>query len=441
MLEGAVTRRSFSLSWAMALAGVACAVGSPARAEDGHRAVVPLVERPRATRLGCSLIEPVCVHSAGTERVAPTVAAEALTAAERTLAFLRRSGLPRPLEDGALGSGPEFDVYLAPRATASRAYDDAASVLGPYDRTSAFAVVAAAHRGCELASDVARTIGQAALLGLDPGAHESTLGLGSSKLAAVVAPCPLLEAEALDRFQRNPERALVHATMNAFAGEALWVDYLDETYGQGVPTRLWSELVAIGGKRNETESFYWKSEPDVFDVLRRLFLGLGTNLDEVTLGFAIARAFVGSRSDGGHLIDTEHFGDFGRVRFDWSVPLTSLPRRLRTRAIEATGASYIWLDTAGATEAHSITVSAECEHAHAFRWALVTVDTEGRELGRHTGGRWGEDTTQLSLASLKDVAGVVVVGTTAGHDDREHAFDPEDGFISSAVCEVTLRRD
>ena len=37
----------------------------------------------------------------------------------------------------------------------------------------------------------------------------------------------------------------------------------------------------------------------------------------------------GSRSDGMHMTGTERFGDFGRVRFEWAIPFTSLPRAWR----------------------------------------------------------------------------------------------------------------
>ncbi len=441
MLEHAVTQRFRSLYAGLAFALAECLLGTAARAAEARRASTPEVSRPTAFRLGCSLSEPVCVHAAGDKRVPVSVAAGALEVAERTLRFLRGNDLALPIEDGALGGGPEFDVYLSSEVTSSRAHDDPASLIGANDSASAFGLVTTAHRGCELASDVARAVAQAALIGLDPGADGATLGIGSSQLAAVVAPCFRVEAAALDQFQRAPERALVEATPSTFAGAALWADYLEETYGKGGPPRLWTEFVALEGQRTPATSFVWISEPDVYDILRRLLHGLGSSLDEAGLGFAVARAFVGSRSDGNRLADTERYGDLGRVRFDWSVPITSLPRRLRTRPIEATGATFGWLDTAGAVDTDGLVLVAECEHTYAVRWALVTVDGEGKELGRHTAGRWGDDTVQISLSSLKDVAGVLVVGSVAGHDDRELPFDPDEGSVATAVCEVTLRRD
>ena len=44
--------------------------------------------------------------------------------------------------------------------------------------------------------------------------------------------------------------------------------------------------------------------------------------------FAVARAFVGARDDGQHLPGLSWSSGFGRVRFDWVVPFSSLPRRV-----------------------------------------------------------------------------------------------------------------
>jgi hypothetical protein len=281
---------------------------------------------------------------------------------------------------------------------------------------------------------------QAMLLGLDPAAHESTLAMGSSEIAAQIAPCPALVSEAVDLFQRRPELALSRAPADRFAGAFLFPTYLEASYGHGVPGKLWTNLLAAGATRTVPGRYGWLAEPDVYDTLRRVFNGAGTSLDEALLGFAVARAFVGSRSDGAHLADVEQFGEFGRIRFDWALELASLPRRLALRPIEATGASYLWLDTAGASDNDRLTVVAECEVAQAMRFALVTVDARGQELGRHTAGRWGEATTQLTLEKLTGVAAVIVVAVAAGPDDRSHPFDPDDGPPSEVGCEVTFFR-
>jgi len=346
--------------------------------------------------------------------------------------------MPGPRPDGALGTGPELDLYLTSLNPLPQAHADPADLVGVHESASAYGVLDARRGGCALESDVARVVAQTALLGLAPSAHASTLAVGSSQIASLAAPCPFVESTAVDAFQRHPERALTHANLAAFAGEFLWADFLDTRYGKHDLGRLWPELVALTGQRRSPTDLASAIEPDMFDVLRRLLVGLGTSLDDAQLEFAIARAFVGTRSDGAHLVDVERHGDLGRVRFDWTAAWSSLPRRLRTSVLEATGASYLWLDTRGAGPKGRLEVAVECEVTHAFRWALVTIDAEGKELGRHVGGRFGEHEIRLSLASLENVDAVLLVGATGGHDDREHPFDPEEGPPAEAVCEVSL---
>jgi hypothetical protein len=356
------------------------------------------------------------------------------------LSFLRRAGLPAFAPDLRGGGGPELDVYLDAKALGGRAVVEPHAAVGAHDVASAFVVAEPRSGSCRLASDVARATSAAVLLELSPGAHASTIALGASQLGAYVAPCAEVEFAAVDAFQRAPESALTPGDQRFFQGGSLWLEHLDATYGRPFSPRLWTDLVALTSQRTPADALALAAEPDVYDILHRVFTGAGTSLDEVLLGFAVARAFVGSRSDGAHLTDTERYGDLGRVRFDWRADFAGLPRRLQTRPLQPTGASYVWLDTAGASERDGLVVSIECETTYAFRWALVTVDAEGKELGRHTGGRFGEATTQLTLANLSGVAAVLVVGTSLGHDDREHAFDPEDLVSGEAVCEISLHR-
>jgi hypothetical protein len=429
-----VRRLAFVLAFAAtgALTTLPATAGSPPPTPSSPSA------RPPARAVGCSTREAICIHAVDGTSLPSAALERVLASAERALAFLRRQGLPAPLTDGSSGGGPELDLYLQGGVLGSTARPDTIDLIGVHEAAAAYGILDAEATGCRLESDIARTIAQASYLGLAPASHPSTLAIGASHLAALAAPCPPLEAEAVDAMQRHPERALTHARLDRFAGESLWADHLDTRYGHREPGRLWAELVALTGQRTPADARGLRAEPDVFDVLRRLLSVLGTSLDDAQLEFAVARGFVGSRSDGAHLPDVERFGDLGAVRFDWAIDWKSLPRRLRTSETEATGASYLWLDVRGAASGARLDVAVECEATYAFRWALVTLDAEGKELGRHVGGRWGEREVQLSLASLEGVATVMLVGAAGGHDDREHPFDPDEGLPAGAVCEVTL---
>jgi hypothetical protein len=216
--------------------------------------------------------------------------------------------------------------------------------------------------------------------------------------------------------------------------------YLDATFGVGMPAAVMTGLIATSGQRTPPKATHWTNEPDIFDALRNVLPTRGKQLGEMLVDFAVSRAFVGSRSDGAHLPDTERFGDLGRVRFEWSVPYESLPRRLGPlRPVQPTGATYLWLDLSKAKPASGVLFIAEWEESFVFQWSLVRVDGGGREIGRaNVGGVFGQNLVQLTINDLGEAAGLLIVGTSLGHDDRSHPFDPDDGTPRAAAYEVTL---
>jgi hypothetical protein len=166
----------------------------------------------------------------------------------------------------------------------------------------------------------------------------------------------------------------------------------------------------------------------------------GSTFDTLLLEFAVARAFVGDRSDGAHLVGTERYGAAGRVRFEWTVPFGSLPRRLAPGApIAPTGATYLWIDLGGAPLNAELTFVADWEVPAVFRWSLVKVDRRGAERGRvDIPGVFGSTHAERTVVGLDELAGIVVVGINAGSDDRSHPFDPSEQPLMPHGYTVTL---
>jgi len=250
--------------------------------------------------------------------------------------------------------------------------------------------------------------------------HEGVLALHSSYLASLIAPCHALELEAIDRFQRQPEAPLVAAPRERMHGALLLSAFLDERYGDGGPPgAVMTRVIAASTQRTPADAERWNNEPDVFDTLRRILPARGQALGDLLAGFAAARAFVGSRSDGKHLADAARFGDLGRVRFQWSIEVGDKARRLApARPLAATGSSYLWLDLAK-HKPKRLVLDAAWEESFVLEWVAVRVDDAGREIGRvAAGGVFGRDRARLTLESLESTRGVVVVVTSAGNDDR-----------------------
>jgi hypothetical protein len=278
------------------------------------------------------------------------------------------------------------------------------------------------------------------VLGYDAGAEAGAVSMASTYFASLVAECLPVETVAVDEFQRHPERSFIAGDPSVPDGAMLFPWFLDDTVGVNGPGHAMMGLLAMASQRTPPGSWEWQNEPDTFDVLRATMKSHGATLDGLLLDFAVARAFVGSRSDGGHLADVDRFGDAGRVRFEWSVPFATLPRRLAPLApIEPTGMTYVWLDLSGAPPGSDITFVADWEQPAFFRWSLVKVDKNGAEAGRmDVPGVFGANHAEKTMLGLHGLAGVIVVGVNTGSDDRAHPFDPDEQPLMPHGYTVTL---
>jgi hypothetical protein len=419
--------------WAAAPAHAGDA-GAPEVPPPTGRDVAPVRLRPDAAAVpvvACSFdpATPVCVHAAAS--IHPAAVLATLADAEHALGAYAALGLPRPLSDDDLGGSSAYDVYLVRGAEPPATTIDLVARGEPIDRASAFSVLPppSARSGCEAARDVAHAIADAIAFRFDAGIEAGALSMASSYLASLAAPCESAELAAIDDFQRAPERELAGGAMGALDGSLLFPWMLDDLYGASRPVIL--SLVAIARQKTPPGSWQWNNEPDVFDALRATLKATGSSLDALLLDFAIARAFVGSRSDGAHLSDVARFGAAGRVRFEWSLPYGSLPRRVAPGApIEPTGATYLWVDLAGAPKGASVTFAADWELPVVFGWALVKVDANGAEVGRTVvTAPHGQTHVERTLEGLDGLAGLLVVGSNAGSMDRAEPFDPDEPFV------------
>jgi hypothetical protein len=394
---------------------------------------------PRGDASLCAPDTALCVHGSALHDGAtlPTV----LDAARRARVALAPWSLPPALPDGGRGGSHALDIYLETGHGAA-AYADPWDGFSSFDRGSAFGRLgrsAGDAAPCALEAALARVMVQASLLGLDARIHDGVLALHASHIASLATPCPAVETAAIDDFQRQPERALSSWPRGAASGAMLWSSYLDREVGKRRDGTLLTNMLALSPQAANAG----RNEPDLFDTLRRLLDARGKpRFDQAMLDFAVERAFVGDRADGVHGHGSEHHGRFGRPRFDWSLPYDSLPRRVAPpRPVEPSGASYLWLDLAGAPRGAAVSLHVRWEESFVYAWSIVKVDRNGVAVGRvDAEAVWGRDELQLSAHGLDDLAGVVVVATSLGSDDREHPFDPDAGPPQGSSFELTLRR-
>lgn len=435
--------RSIGSAAGMIAAGAIAACPASAQAAPPAGPPRSVIARPPAPAArACSFSVPVCVHTAPST---PAWAAGAvLRAAESALAGYRALGLPMPLSHAPGAGGRAWDVYIGAGDVYTGAgvtFADPETEPRPLDEAAAYTLLPEPSTwGCDLDFLVARHAAEAIVLRLDAGAERGMAAAAASYLASIVAPCAAVEAPAIDALQAEPHRAITEPRPGAAHGGMLFPMFLEENGGSGDPGRLVTSLFAIASQRSGPGSIAWENEPDTFDALRSSLRFRRGSLDDALLAFAVDRAFVGERSDGQHLAATDLYGKAGRVFFEWSVPYASLPRRLApARPLEPTGATYLWLDLAGAPKDAEITFVADWELPAVFRWTLVKVDRTGAEAGRiDVAGVFGSSHVERTVVLREELAGVIVVGAFTGPLDRSQPFDPDDAPFMPHSYEVTL---
>jgi hypothetical protein len=360
-----------------------------------------------------------------------------LAALEHAAALLVDTlGVPAPLSDGRAGGSPAFDLYLvAPGAPGlegawiKTARDDPDPA--PFDRASAFGLLRedAPSTGCLRANLVARALASASAWSIDAGEAPAFRESHAAYLAELVAPCGAVTTALLDEFQAHPERAMVAPESGDPAVSIALPWYLDVALGSGAPGIVPTALAVISGQRTPTGALRWQNEPDLYDVIRSTLKARTppSSIADFWMEFAIARLFMGSRDDGLHFPETAFAGSAGRVRFDWSVPYASLPRRLSPeRPIAPTGSTYVWIDLQGAPKQTRLVFRIEWEAPVPFRWTLVRVGSDGAEISRVSITPQQKATSaEKNLDAVDGLSGVAVVGVNVGDLALDDPFDPD----------------
>jgi hypothetical protein len=381
--------------------------------------------RPTAhVSVACGLAEPVCVlHEVQLEPVLVRTYVDALEAARRQLVDVL--GLPPPLPDVGLGPSPALDLYLLADAPMEV---EVSSDPGPAldDRRSGFCRARPSRN--EARRQAMTCLAHVIQLGLDAAeAPFVRQAIASHVWHALGTPSPL-DLDAIDTVQANPQLGLAARDVSPVGpGAALLFDYLDTRFGAGVAGRLAPALVQLSRSATPPGALRWSNEPDVFDVLRTALASSGVRFDDVMLDFAVERAFLGSRDDGQHRRELGWLGDAGRVRFDWVLPASSLPRRVAPRRpLEPLGAAYTWLVLDRVTLGKALAFRAEWEPPAAFRWALLTLASDGRVLRRFDLPYvQNASSSERSIIEYDAAKFVLIVGTNLGGIDLSHPFDPD----------------
>lgn len=397
---------------------------SPERAEHVEpdpafpRGARVFARRPTATATSCSPSRPVCVHGED-----PALGASALSALEDAFdRIVLVLGAPAPLPDQG-GPTPALDLYLQRGGEALLVH--AEPPLGRQDSSAAFCV--AEPTGFD-PSTAARCVAEAVALRLD-AAETPALRRGLSTYLSWLSVGPDERSlAAVERAQAKPQVSLSRRDLSPLAdASALFFAHLELAHGSGRPAEAALALFTQSRSDARSSGLDWENEPDLFDVLRAATEDDAARFADLAIDFAISRLFLGDRADGQHVPGAPWLGTFGRVGFDWSVSFASLPRNLAAaRPLEPMGSAYVWLDARDMPESAELVATFSFEAPVRFRFSVVAIDAQGRELERFDVPFFSKGTqVERTVMKPRGCAGFVFVVMNLGGVHADFPFDPD----------------
>lgn len=375
--------------------------------------------RPDAAVTRCSMRHPVCAHwvtAADTEQLQVAATLRALEHAyERAVVVL---GLPAPLSDGALGGGPELDLYALKAGSAP--YPDSARLdpaLLATDSASAFCT----YSGRVVSEQVAlRCVAGAIAARLDAAESPATRDAYAGAIAALLAPRTSVDHDALGAWQANPQLATVGREVNSTSrATATWFEFLDSKYGTGEPAALISALLGVSRGTTADAHPEWSNAPDLLDALRRSFGDDAKQFAQLWREFAVQRATWGRPES--------TRPDLDPLPPDWTLDYSSLPRRVAgPRALEPLGSGVVEVKLDDVPLGVRLGLAVEWEEPGAFVWTVLALDRDGVQVNRwdlpylEKGHR-----LEQTLMNFESAARLLIIGTNLGGIDLRHPFDPD----------------
>ncbi|MEZ4230313.1 MAG: hypothetical protein R3B89_14165 [Polyangiaceae bacterium] len=388
----------------------------------------PRVEAPRPASLArsCATRRPVCVHyppDSDAQAVSQTL--DALIEAWEKLIDVQE--LPTPLGDQSLGGDPRLDWYLQGSEQLEVLAD--APLFGSHDRSSGYCR-SPLPLGPERDRWAVQCLSEVIALRLDASESPFTRRAVSTQIWWTVGFPTDMDASAVDDAQRNPQLALggSELTPAAEGGAALLFEFLDEKYGGSRWGTLGLSLYSLGASLTEGDGWLYDNEPDVFDVIRHTFDEDPVEVANVLAEFALARARLGDRDDGSGLPPMAWVGSFGRVRFDWALRYSELPKFVAPwRAIDPTGTVFVFLELDKLPDAPELGLRANWEAPVSFKWNVAILDSTG-QLRKQVAIKYEPRATQTERTLVLDAKpgeALLITGVNQGGVNLSHPFDPD----------------
>jgi len=364
------------------------------------------------------------VHAPSSLEAEAELALSALELAYERLVF--GLGVPAPRADQGLGGSDALDAYLVPPGESVALQADAPT-NELFTESSGFCELPVADAAL-LSRSATICVAEAITLGLDASEPPHLRRAFATWLWWVVGLPTALDVQALDDIQAHPEHAIATRDLGSESeGAAIFFEYLESARSARPWAELSTALFATAVSENHNLGLYYDNEPDLFDVLRHSLNEENDRFASLMVNFAVARAFVGSRDDGVHLPALDWAGDFGRVRCDWVIKFSSLPRRVLVNPpVDSSGSVVLWLDLDEVGLGAALGFHAEWEPPVSFQWQMVKIGPNGEEVARiDVPFQERAHEVDARFRNLDGASAVLVVGTNLEGIDLAHPFDPD----------------
>jgi len=347
----------------------------------------------------------------------------ALDTAIRTVDYCERAlRLDGPWPDGLHGGDPGLDVYVRADGPRSEARVDAMVGAARWDRASTFVLARADSDDGRFRRAVAEGVARAVILGVKADHPPMALWALGRVIAERALDLPP-DLDAVRAFQAAPERAVLGGALDGSdadiaraRGAGLFFDWLLARHDDARNTLLEGIVTGTVGW-SAPDAPRLVAEPDLFDLLRRLFRDEPMGLRGALAQFSAQRALTGWTGDESAMPAAPDLGARSRD-LSWSA----LPAWVRPRVpLEPTGTSLVVIDLNDAPVDGSLSL-----WLHAVPWrrwivrvlrvpargdALPSLDTE---VVRD--GEWS-----LRVESVRGAVRVVVAVTDLG----DETFEPD----------------
>jgi hypothetical protein len=289
-----------------------------------------------------------------------------------------------------------------------------------------------------------RCLGFAVVGALDAAETPALMHAYAAHLVWISGAASSSDVTDIDDLQANPDRTPIAGASSAHdGGGALLLESLERAWQHPRPGWTATTMLSLARREGPSMGLSWQNEPDWFDVLRASLGESGQDTADWLGGFALDRALLG-RGTLGRLQGLAATSETGRVRFDWRVPFSTLPRRVAlSKPLQPLGTAYVWLDLDQVPQGSTLGFRADWEAPVAFKWMLLSLDDQGREVARlevpYLETATSVERTWANFNS-SGARAVVVAGVNLGAVDPAHPFDPDHEPWETHGCTVYLAK-